>query len=241
MTLFRIGSRSRVRPARMIVAIPARNEADDIAACLRSVALATRECDVHVEVVVAADSCCDDTIDVARSTPMDGVGVSLIEGEWASAGSARANAVALGLYRSGSPSPQVWIANTDADCQVPDDWCRRQIDLAEHFDAVSGIVEIDPERTDPSVYEAFRDSYQLGVDSHQHVHGANFGVRADAYLASGGWAMGVRVGEDHLLWNSLNAAGYRLRQDPALRVRTSARTRSRVIGGFATGLALLER
>ena len=241
MTPFRIGSRSRVRPAKMIVAIPARNEANDIAKCLRSVAIAAGQCDVHVEVVVAADSCCDDTIDVARSTPMNGVGVSIIEGGWASAGSARANAVARGLSGSGIPSQRVWIANTDADCQVPDDWCRRQIDLAERCDAVSGIVDLDPEHTDPSVYEAFLGSYRLEVDSHQHVHGANFGVRADAYVAAGGWAIGVRVGEDHLLWNSLHAAGYKLRQDPALAVRTSARTRSRVIGGFATGLALLER
>lgn len=225
----------------IIVAIPARNEEHDIAACLRSVASAARRCDARVEVVVAADSCCDATFDVARATPMNGVGLSIIEGEWASAGSARASAVALGMSHVGSSHQLVWIANTDADCEVPDDWCRRQIDLAERCDAVSGIVDLDPERTDPMVYRAFLGSYDLGGDSHPHVHGANFGVRADAYLAVGGWAMGVKVGEDHLLWNSLQASGYRLRQDPALTVRTSARTSSRVVGGFATGLALLER
>ena len=236
-----IGLTAHQRPVQLIVAIPARNEADDIAACLRSVASAASECDAHVEVVVAADSCCDGTLDAVRATPMNGVGLSIIEGDWASAGSARASAAALGLSQAGSPSQLIWIANTDADCEVPADWCRRHIDLAQRCDAVSGIVDLDPERTDPSVYQAFLDTYHLDLDSHPHVHGANFGLRGDAYLAVGGWAMGVKVGEDHLLWNSLQAAGYRLRQDPALTVRTSARTRSRVFGGFATGLALLER
>ena len=230
-----------VRPMKLVVAIPARNEEDNITACLRSVALSANDCDAHVEVVIAADSCCDATLDVALSTPMNGVSLSIIEGEWASAGSARASAVALGMAHASEPNQLVWIANTDADCEVPVDWCRRQLDLAEAFDAVSGIVDLDPERSDPAVYRAFVETYDFDADSHPHVHGANFGVRGDAYLAVGGWAMGVTVSEDHLLWNSLRSAGYRLRQDPALTVRTSARTSSRVSGGFATGLALLER
>lgn len=235
------GQARRPRPSHILVAIPARDEQRDIGACLRSVARAAGGCDAKIEVVVAADSCCDDTVATVRSTPMSGVGLRMIEGEWRCAGSARAHAVDVGLSQLRIPSRLTWIANTDADCEVPDDWCRRQLDLAERYDAVSGVVDLDPARSDPVVYRGFLDTYTVGVDTHPHVHGANFGVRADAYLLVGGWAKGVEVGEDHLLWNALGAAGYVRRQDPALTVLTSARTRSRVVGGFATNLALLER
>jgi hypothetical protein len=68
------------------------------------------------------------------------------------------------------------------------------------------------------------------------VHGANLGVRADAYLDVGGWR-DVRVSEDHCLWNRLIRRGWRLRSPTASVVLTSGRLRGRARGGFADTLA----
>ena len=53
----------------------------------------------------------------------------------------------------------------------------------------------------------FRETYEIRPDgSHPHVHGANLGVRADAYLRAGGWA-DLRTAEDHDLWRRLLGSG----------------------------------
>ena len=40
--------------------------------------------------------------------------------------------------------------------------------------------------------------------THAHVHGANLGIRADAYLDVGGWS-DASLAEDHCLWNQCHA------------------------------------
>jgi hypothetical protein len=40
-------------------------------------------------------------------------------------------------------------------------------------------------------------TYEDGT--HPHVHGANLGIRADAYSDAGGWN-DLTVAEDHCLW-----------------------------------------
>ncbi len=73
----------------MVVAIPARDEAGFIRECIRSVDQAAAEVAVPVLVVVAADSCTDDTFDVARSTSTEFCELAVIEGVWGRAGAAR--------------------------------------------------------------------------------------------------------------------------------------------------------
>ncbi len=133
----------------------------------------------------------------------------------------------------------MWIANTDADTVVRPDWLREQLRLARSHSAVAGVVELDPVRTPARLLERFRTSYQLNGARHPHVHGANLGVRADAYLQAGGWSLQTRVGEDHGLWNRLVADQHPVIQSTHVRVVTSARTTSRVEGGFATQLRSL--
>ena len=225
---------------RVVVAIPARDESASIRQCIRSVDQAAAEVPVPVVVVVAADTCSDDTLDVARATTTEYCEVLVISGEWGRAGAARAAAVRHAFDHLPPDRCPVWIANTDADCVVPTMWLRTQLELATESDAVAGIVELDPASTAPALLDAFAASYPLGDDNHGHVHGANIGVCSNAYLAVGGWCAETVVGEDHVLWNAMRDLGHRLRQTTRLSVQTSARTRSRVLGGFATNLDHLD-
>ena len=229
-----------MRHQHLIVAVPARDEADSIRQCLRSIDQAAAEVAVPVLVVVAADRCTDATVDVARQTATEYCTVIVIEGTWGRAGAARAAAVHQALQSLPSEHGPAWIANTDADCVVPALWLRIQLELATELDAVAGIVELDPLSTAPTMLEAFRADYLLDGDEHSHVHGANIGICATAYRAVGGWCQQTVVGEDHVMWHALLDVGRRLRQTTALRVLTSARTRSRVLGGFATNLHNLD-
>jgi hypothetical protein len=71
------------------------------------------------------------------------------------------------------------------------------------------------------------------------VYGANLGVRADAYLAVGGFGA-VATGEDHHLWRRLGQAGYRRSYAAESTVRTSARRHGRAPGGLADLLRSLH-
>ncbi len=134
----------------------------------------------------------------------------------------------------------MWISNTDADCLVPPLWLRVQLEFAIESDVVAGIVELDPVSTAPALMNAFAETYLLDGEHHGHVHGANIGMCGAAYRAVGGWCLQTVVGEDHVIWEAMRDVGHRMRQTTQLRVVTSARTRSRVVGGFATELEKLD-
>jgi hypothetical protein len=226
---------------RIVVAVPGRDERDRIARCLRTIDRAAACSGLPVHLVVAADSCTDDSAETARRVDLHHCALQVLEGEWGRAGGARRAAVAAGLAPAllHREPGAVWIANTDADSQVPEHWLRDQVRLAARCDALAGIVELDPERVPASLLHRFRAHYRLDGDRHAHVHGANLGVRADAYLAAGGWCPDTVVGEDHGLWSRIAASGATTLHSTALRVTTSARTTSRVVGGFATTLTAI--
>jgi glycosyltransferase involved in cell wall biosynthesis len=225
----------------VLVALPARDEAARIGNCLRSIdaAAALVAGDVRTTIVVAADSCSDGTAAVARRAGVRTAEVVVLDGRWSGVGAARAAAVCAGLDHVAVRPANVWIANTDADTVVRADWLRSQLRHAATQRAVAGIVELDPSRTPRALLERFRSSYRLDGARHTHVHGANLGVRADTYLEAGGWSERTRVGEDHGLWARLVATGHPVIQSTTVRVVTSARTTSRVTGGFATDLRAL--
>jgi hypothetical protein len=70
------------------------------------------------------------------------------------------------------------------------------------------------------------------------VHGANLGVRADAYLAAGGWPA-LASGEDNGLWDALRATGVPVISTRTVQVVTSSRTATRATGGFGQWLGEL--
>lgn len=226
----------------LIVAIPARNERRHIAASLDAVLLTLGSLpdDVSVRVIVACDSCDDDTAIVARAVAASDDRVLVIEHAWGSAGSARAAAVDHGLAAVDDPMKCVWIATTDADTAPAANWLERHMHYASlGFDALAGIVELidDADRTEP-VHATFLRTYTF-TDTHLHVHGANLGVRANAYLAAGGFPP-IAVAEDHALWNIIASLGHRRISPVDVVVATSARLVGRAAGGFADALASLQ-
>ena len=225
------------------VVVPARNEQERIGPCLTSVrrALDALPDDIAVAVAVVLDRCTDATpervaallddwpqavalpVD-ARPAPTDGAaaGVSVLRRpRGTGVGALRDHGVRTVLNRLGAhPADGIWLLSTDADTTVPHDWALAHVGYAEHL-AADALAR----------YRARVDRGIRGA-THDHIYGANLGVRADAYLAVAGFPPDG-VGEDHGLWQRLDAAGYTLERPTALRVRTSARLHGRATDGLA--------
>lgn len=228
--------------AAVLVAIPARDEVDTVGPCLESLDRAAAACGVPVLVVVGADGCSDATAAVARSIATRRAEVRVVEGRWGSAGATRRAVVDHGLAATGVAPAGLWIANTDADGEVPVDWLVRQLALADAgADLVLGTVQLDP-MAPVALLERFAGTYLVDLveaDGHRHVHAANLGIRASGYLAAGGWDPCAAVGEEHGLLARATAAGLVVARPARGAITTSSRTTSRVVGGFATDLARL--
>jgi glycosyltransferase involved in cell wall biosynthesis len=227
------------KPWHIGVLIPARNEEDLLPRCLRSVLAACLllPADVTFDIVVAVDSSTDGTLQIARKM-VKGYG-TVVTTEAGSVGRARALAAEVMLQRYPGPLDRCWLANTDADCCVPVAWLSDQLMLAaDNIDAIAGTVDVDSfgEHT-PGVDERFRNSYLIYPDgSHPHIHGANLGVRADAYVRAGGWG-DLATAEDHDLWQRLLREGSRRISAGWMRVLTSGRRVGRAPFGFADALS----
>ncbi len=222
------------------VVVPAHNEQDLLPGCLASLRRAARALrGTPVRVVVVADDCQDQTVRAARRG-----GATVVTIGARNVGAARAAGAAAVLRRASPLDPgEVWLATTDADTLVPARWLRAQVRFAAHgWDAVAGTVRVaDWSGYRPSVQAAFRERYNTpGGTGHPHVHGANLGIRASAYLAAGGFPS-VATAEDHALMGALTASGGRVLRTRALPVVTSARRDARAPRGFGHYLAELDR
>jgi glycosyltransferase involved in cell wall biosynthesis len=220
------------------VIVPAHDEENllpSCLACLRRAARAVRGLPVHL--VVVADACSDRTAHVARRG-----GATVVTTVVRSVGAARAAGAREVLRRTRHLDPaDVWLATTDADTLVPACWLRQHLHHASQgWDAVAGTIRVaDWSGYPPRVRSAFRDHYGAGPGPHTHVHGANLGFRASAYLRAGGFP-GAPTGEDHALVAAVTAAGGRVLRTRAVSVITSARRDSRAPHGFGDYLAGLE-
>lgn len=211
------------------IAIPAHNEELHIEAAVAAALRAGRHPGLAGEVckvVVAADACTDATEARARAAGAWTVALSA-----RNVGLARAEA-ARTLVESGAR----WLAFTDADTRVSDEWLVHQLSL--DADAVCGCVGVD----DWSLHGAEADrvrahflAHYTDRDGHRHVHGANFGVSTAAYLRAGGFKH-LACSEDVELVRALDATGARIAWSARPRVLTSARPQGRVTGGFADAL-----
>jgi hypothetical protein len=214
------------------VVVPAQNEQDRITRCLASLrrALAHAPDGVATAVAVVLDRCTDATPErVAR----------LID-DWPE--------VTTIIVRDEAPpgcaTIGTWLLSTDADTTVPVDWVAAHLrHAADGVHAVAGLADLAAtDHLADAALSCYRAIVEHGLHgaTHRHVYGANLGVRADAYLAVGGFPPDG-AGEDHRLWQRLAAGGYTLAQPVGIRVRTSARLRGRADGGLAGLLRALHR
>ena len=221
------------------VLIPARNEESLLPRCLNSVlrALVRLPPEITSDIIVVVDRSTDQTLKVARSM-LQGYGAAFTTLKGI-VGVARAHAANAALTRYGGFPECCWLANTDADCVVPENWLVDQLlfaGMGAH--AVAGTVGVDSfsEHGDGTA-DLFHDTYTIHSDgTHPHVHGANIGIRADLYLEAGGWAS-LATAEDHALWNRLSLLNCRRLSPASLTVITSGRRIGRAPHGFAQALA----
>ncbi len=208
------------------VVVPAHNEAARIAACLQSIAVASAHPELQHEpvlTVVVLDHCTDETALIAARYD-----VILIPVEARNVGLARA-AGADALLAKGAR----WLAFTDADTVVSPRWLVEQLSL--QADAVCGSIGVG----DWSMHGAyagllkqqFCETY-TDAEGHRHIHGANLGVSAAAYVRAGGFAA-LASSEDVALVRALEASGACIAWSARPRVVTSSRVQGRAKGGFA--------
>lgn len=227
----------------LAVVIPIRDEAAligrAVVAALAAMTAAESSFGVRTLLVLAFDTCVDDSELAARAASAGDPRVEFVQLESGMVGRTRAIGVATALGTLRLPPSNVWIANSDGDSQVPARWCVEQLrEAAEGAAAVVGTVIPIGSSDMNETLNKWAEDYRP-VDGHEHVHGANLGVRADAYLASGGFPP-VTHDEDVRLVQALRGGGYRVVASARCPVHTSARTLGRAPHGFADYLAGLQ-
>jgi glycosyltransferase involved in cell wall biosynthesis len=218
------------------VVVPAHNEEELLPACLAALRSAAGAAGVPVRLLVVADACTDATAAVAVAA-----GAEVLRIRARNVGTARAAGMARLLRRTEDTEPgDVWLATTDADTVVPTDWLRRQLGYAgQGWDVVLGTVTVtDWAGHPPHAPTVFEAMYEFGAGPHPHVHGANLGIRASAYLAAGGFRP-LSTAEDHALLAAATEAGCQVLQAADITVATSARRQARAPRGFSHALRSL--
>ena len=235
----------RTRPgrsvARALVVIPVHDEEDRLGACLDALLRAVTAQAVPCSVVVVLDACRDSSESIARSHLTRwtaGTAPELLTVDVRCAAHARSLGVERLLESIEDPADAV-VLSTDADSVVPSTW------IADHLrwyqrgaTAVAGVVSLIADEDGRRIDRGWRVDYgaTLAADgTHPHVHAANLSVRADCYLAAGGFGQAARA-EDIDLWVRLRAIGAEPVADNRLVVATSGRLVGRVAGGFARAL-----
>jgi glycosyl transferase family 2 len=216
--------------------VPAHNEGELLPLCLAALREAAAAAGIPVRLLVVADACTDVTAAVAAAG-----GAEVLRIRARNVGVARAAGMAWLLRRTADLGPAVtWLATTDADTVVPPGWLRRQLGYAgQGWDVVLGTVTVTDWTGHPSHTPArFAAMYEFGDGPHPHVHGANLGIRASAYLAAGGFRP-LPTAEDHALIAAATEAGCRVLRTGDITVVTSARRQARAPRGFSHALRAL--
>ncbi|AZF05726.1 glycosyltransferase family 2 protein [Pseudomonas sp. R5-89-07] len=212
------------------ILIPVHNEEALLGECLDAAMVAASHPQLHgeaVQILVVLDSCSDGSAAIAGAR-----GVHCLAVQARNVGHAR-GAGAQHLLDLGAR----WIACTDADSRVAADWLVAQLALG--CDAVCGTVTVDAwsEGFDAAAQIRYHQAYEAH-DGHRHIHGANLGVSASAYLQAGGFEP-LTCHEDVQLVRNLERCGASIAWSHTPQVITSARLDCRAQGGFADYLKSL--
>ncbi len=219
-----------------VVVVPAHNEIEHLPRCLSALVAVSMHSAMPVLIVVVLDACDDDS---ARLAERFGPNVHFISTDAGNVGAARAGGFEYARsICSGIDPARTWFATTDADTIVGSRWLSRMVKA--DADMVLGTVRIPLWRLPVEVARRYKAAYHSTGPTHDHVHGANMGFRADAYWAVGGFRP-LPTGEDVDLVERFESAHMSIRRDAKLSVATSAREDGRAPSGFAGHLRELAR
>ena len=212
------------------IVIPVHNEEALLGECLSAALIAASHPQLQgepVEIVVVLDSCSDASAVIAERFQ-----VQRLEIQARNVGHVR-GVGARHLLNQGAR----WISCTDADSRVAPNWLVAQ--LALEADAVCGTVTVDAwnDDFDPAAQIRYHQAYQAR-DGHRHIHGANLGISASAYVRAGGFEP-LACHEDVQMVRDLERCGASIAWSHSPQVITSARLEARAQGGFGDYLKRL--
>ena len=225
------------------VVLPIRNEEKRLGTAIAHVLAAMNRWESvesgRARLVLVLDSCTDNSSEIAARVSTADPRISVVTAAVRCVGAARALGVCTAL--AGIPSSSFhrhWIASTDADTRVPATWLEVFAEAAKAgADALLGTAEPDVMELGRQRYAQWWRGYTV-KDGHEHIHGANLGIRASAYVDAGGFPP-VTSDEDVGLVAALRARGADVRSSGKLHVVTSGRLQGRAEHGFAEFLAHL--
>jgi glycosyltransferase involved in cell wall biosynthesis len=240
---------TKLRTQAVAVVLPVHNEEELLEACLADIAAS---CDpvlrfaIPCTTVIVLDRCVDASEKIAwdwarklgrcgglhQATVRRSAGVGV--------GFARRTGFSTVLRSMAGTEPgRVWLATTDADSRVPENWVSAQVAAHEGgADIWSGRVMVeDWSHYEPDTEERWRRAYDRELTP---IHGASLGFNGQAYLNAGGFSA-VRSGEDRALHGTIVAQGGRAFEDDETRVVTSGRRHGRAPLGFSCVLSSLDR
>lgn len=234
------------------ICVPVRNEARRLPFFLASIARLETSDLTQPIIFLALDSCSDTSEQVIRTAQnenplLDLRIVRLAPCDEPNAGRAR-RAAMQAAYDQFRYWPDARLLTTDADSLLATDWLVKHETAFVTADLIAGYAKRSKRRKDER-----RDELEVYLerlhhvrrridpicydaqDSHPYTSGASLGITLAAYNKIGGMPA-LPFGEDAAFVECARLSGLRVRQDKAVRVRTSARRRGRAINGLAAAL-----
>lgn len=233
---------------RVVVVVPVHNEEALLEDCLSALCVAVdnaamshdagARAPIDTRVIVVLDACVDASAEIALTRAADG-SCMVVEIEAHNVGAARAQGFLAAVDTpagGGGGDARTWFATTDADSAVRPDWLSSQLDHARRgAQVVAGTVRVDLDTAAAAVYH----SGYRHRPGHRHIHGANLGIRSDAYWSVGGFDA-VESDEDVGLIHRLEQAAIPVVYACDSPVLTSPRRIGRAPDGFAGHLRSIE-
>jgi glycosyltransferase involved in cell wall biosynthesis len=241
--------------AKTVVAIPVRDEAERIEACLAALNVQSRPPDA---VVLMLNNCSDATEAIVHAVaprlryPLDVVSRDLPISQ---AGAGHARRLALQLAAKQADYDGV-LLTTDADAVVPPNWIAQNLHAVKSGgDIVCGRALIDPVEATAIPAHLHADdarecrlialldtiAWMLDPEPHDKLprhteaSGASLAVRTDVFRRVGG-IPAIRAGEDRAFVRALWMMDARVRHDPSVTVTVSGRIIGRAEGGMADAI-----